>query len=327
MKQNFLKISVAALVTSLALPSTLLAQKYKDKEKNDDKKKVETIVITRKDANDQKITVVIDGDNITINGKPADEFKDGDVIVSRHKGPNNLRTLIAPRGNFTYNWDNFEGSMYHMDENTAMLGVTTEKTENGVVVIDVSDKSGAEKAGLKEGDVITKVDDQKIEDPDDLTKVIRSHKPGDKVTITFIRDKKEQKATAELTKWNGFTFMLNGDVFPTMRTPKTEVLPPNIWSYSIGNRPKLGLSIQDTEDGKGVKVLDVDEESTAEKAGVKKDDIIVAINDKDVNSADEVSRIVRESRDKPSLMLKINRGGKTQNIEVKIPRKLKTADL
>jgi serine protease Do len=46
-----------------------------------------------------------------------------------------------------------------------------------------------------------------------------------------------------------------------------------------------------------------------------------------VNSADEVARIVRENREKPSIMLKIKRDGKTQNIEVKIPRKLKTADL
>jgi len=74
-------------------------------------------------------------------------------------------------------------------------------------------------------------------------------------------------------------------------------------------------------------VIDVDEESNAAKAGLKENDIITAINDKPVNSADEVARMVRESRDKPSIMLKIKRAGKIQNIEVRMPRKLKTADL
>ena len=108
--------------------------------------------------------------------------------------------------------------------------------------------------------------------------------------------------------------------------PKIKIAPGQYYSFS-DSRPKLGLSVQDTEDGKGVKVIDVDDEGNGQKAGVKEDDIITAINDKEVNSADEVARIIRESRDKPSVMLKIKRAGKIQNIEVKMPRKLKTADL
>ena len=89
----------------------------------------------------------------------------------------------------------------------------------------------------------------------------------------------------------------------------------------------MGLSVQDTEDGKGVKIIDVDEESNAAKAGLKSDDIITEVEGKAVNSADEVARIIRESKDKTSVKVKLNRSGKTQNVEVKIPRKLKSADL
>ena len=89
----------------------------------------------------------------------------------------------------------------------------------------------------------------------------------------------------------------------------------------------MGLSVQDTEDGKGVKVLDVDEDSNAAKAGVKKEDVITHVNDEAVNSADEIARKVRASRDKASFQLKVLRNGKAQTIEVKTPRKLKTADL
>jgi len=93
------------------------------------------------------------------------------------------------------------------------------------------------------------------------------------------------------------------------------------------NTPRLGLSIQDTDDGKGVKVLDVDDDTNAAKAGLKEGDIITRINDKDVNSTDEVTRIVKENKTKPSMQFQVLRNGKTQTLEVKTPRKLKSADL
>ena len=94
-------------------------------------------------------------------------------------------------------------NMYHVDENRAMLGVVTEEAEGGVKVTELTDESAAKKAGIKEGDIITKIGDTKIEDPDQLSETVRKHKPGDKVTITVLRDKKEQKITTELGKWKG----------------------------------------------------------------------------------------------------------------------------
>src|SRR5258706_12335787 len=95
-----------------------------------------------------------------------------------------------------------------------MLSVATEKANQGVKIKDITKESASEKAGLKEGDIITKIDDKKIEDPDDLSTAIKNHKPGDKVTVTFLRDKKEQKLTAELGKWKGLSAMtLNGKDF------------------------------------------------------------------------------------------------------------------
>jgi serine protease Do len=226
-----------------------------------------------------------------------------------------------------------------------MLGVTTEKTEGGVEIQDITKESAAEKAGLKENDIITKIDDTKIEDPDDLSAAIKKHKPGDKVTVTYLRNGKEQKTTAELTKWKGvgaFGMTAPGgdykfempDLDFEQIMPKLKAMPrvmtPNgqnwNWNWS-GGSPKLGLSVQDTDNGKGVKVIEVDDESNAEKAGIKEDDIITEVDGKTVNGADEIAKVIRESKDKVSVMIKLERGGKTQNIEVKMPRKLKTADL
>ncbi len=330
MKTMILKLSAVIIITLLIAPVAIHAQDNKDKEKDkSDKKGGEQIIITKKGDSDDKVTVEINGDKVTVNGKPIEDWKDGDITVNRRK----LRD--GGSYNYNFNWDGNDNMYFKQNENTAMLGVVTEKTDEGVKITDVTDESGALKAGLKEDDIITKVDDKKIEDPDDLTKVIRDHKPGDKVTITYLRDKKEQTTTAELTKWKGTGFGALAKI-PNMDwnviTPRIEAMPrirvsPGQY-YAFGdNRPRLGLSVQDTEDGKGVKVIDVDDEGNAQKAGVKEDDIIIAVNDKEVNSADEVAKIVRDNRDKPSVMLKIKRGGKTQNIEVKMPHKLKTADL
>src|SRR5206468_5038748 len=101
---------------------------------------------------------------------------------------------------------------------------------------------------------------------DDLTKIVRGHKPGDKVTITYLRDKKELKTTATLTKWKGGDFSALAkipDMEWNMVSPKIEGMPKFKMSpgqyYAFDNRPRLGLSVQDTEDGKGVKVIDVDD--------------------------------------------------------------------
>jgi serine protease Do len=105
-----------------------------------------------------------------------------------------------------------------------------------------------------------------------------------------------------------------------------EMMPMEAYGYAAG-RPKLGLSIQDTEDGVGVKVLDIDDESAAAKAGIKEGDIILGVDDTDVKGTEDVMRATRASREKTSYKFKVKRGSTTQTIEVKIPRKLKTADL
>jgi serine protease Do len=249
--------------------------------------------------------------------------------------------LYAPKGSWSFNdgqfnFDNDNFNLFNGDSDHAMLGVTTEKAEGGVEVQSVTKESGAAKAGLKEGDVIVKIDDKKIEDPDDLSKTIRAHKAGDKVTVTYLRDKKEEKATAELSKWKGAnSWGVNpGKDFKMDmgNMPRIYTMPPRnrafgeTWNWS-GGSPKLGLSVQDTDDGKGVKVIEVDDESNSAKAGVKEDDIITEVDGKAVNSTDTIAKIIKESKDKTSVMLKIQRSGKTQNIEVKMPHRLKSADL
>jgi serine protease Do len=344
---NNLQKSVTAIaLVAVLLPVAARAQKDKTKEK-DKKEGVEQIIITRDNDKTDKLVIEVTGDKVTINGKPADEYKDGDVTVNRNKYKEMSGLQYAPRARaYSKGGTRSLGSddnvfMWDEDDNRAMLGVVTENEDNGAMIKEVTKESGAEKAGLKEGDIIKKIDDVKIEDADDVTKTIRTHKPGDKVTVTIMRDKKEQKITAELSKWKGMRIQRDGfgDAhnfnfnMPEFKMEDLQSLPRiqgdnygRVWDAYNGH-PKLGISVQDTEDGKGVKVIDVDDESNAQKAGIKEEDVITSINDTEVNSADEVAKIVRDNKEKISIKVKLNRDGKSQTIDVKMPRKLKTAEL
>jgi serine protease Do len=331
MKQRFLtKLMVAALLIC-AVPATLLAQddnKIKDKEKSKPKK--QQIIITRTGDETGKTVIEIDGDKVKINGKDAADLKDVNVRVNNLRGAGAFS--VGPN-DFAFNFDMDHPTLFKIDSNRAMLGVVTDGNDKGAEIQSVTKESAAEKAGLKRGDIITKIDNRKIEATDDVTDAVRSHKPGDKISITYLRDDKEQKTTAELGRWKGMNMA-------TMVAPKVltdqmwrenmngrnfERVFPNIQGgvYTAG-RARLGMQVQDTDEGKGVKVIDVDDEGSADKAGIKEGDIITQVDGQAVNSADEIAKLMREKREQPFVKLQINRNGKTEtvNVRMKEPKKV-----
>ena len=82
----------------------------------------------------------------------------------------------------------------------AQLGVGIQPTTdgNGVTVANVNSGSAAAKAGLRTGDIITKVDGTAIDTPDTLGAAIAAHQPGDHVTVTYTRDGTSHTADAIL---------------------------------------------------------------------------------------------------------------------------------
>jgi len=82
-------------------------------------------------------------------------------------------------------------------------------------------------------------------------------------------------------------------------------MPQGVWPKEFhefyGNSLKFGIRAQDAEDGKGVKVLDVDDESTAAKAGIKEGDVITRFDGKDLNSVTALTEAARAAKDKISV--------------------------
>lgn len=343
MKQLLLKRVAIAAIALCAVPGTIMAQDEKEKKKVKDKKEHQQIIITRSGDKDEKTVIEIDGNKVKVNGKDVADLKDVQVHVNSWKGPGAF-SVRTPGQNFTMAFDDFGHgrSLFAVDSNRAMLGVTTESDDKGAQIRSITKESGAEKAGLKRGDVITKIDNRNIDGADDVTDAIRAHKPGDKVAITYLRDGKEQKTTAQLGRWKGIDVaamtaprVLGDNMWRESMNQRMESLndhnfprmPGNVFATTVAGRPRLGILVSDTDDGKGVKVLEVDDEGTAHKAGMKEDDIITHMDDKAVNSADEVSKLMKEKKDQPTVRFQVTRDGKSQNIDVKVPKKLKTVDL
>lgn len=338
MKQVFMKRLLIAGIALLTIPAFTLAQKEKDKEEKEskDKKNVQTIVITRSGDKDEKVVVEVEGDKVKVNGKDVKDLKDVNVNVSTSTWGGKGAYVFNGQG-FDHMWNDHDGafSLFSEDANRAMLGVTTEGDDRGAEVLSVTKESAAEKAGLKKGDIITMIDSKKIESSDDVTEAIRAQKPGTKVSITYLRDGKQNKATAELGKWKGLEINRITGRIENLDIPWKQNFEPvkpltfdfnGTYGYAFG-RPRLGLSVQDTDDGVGVKVLEVDEESNAAKAGLQKDDVILSIDETEVKGTDDVIKATKASKEKTSYKFRISRAGKTQTLDVKVPRRLKTADL
>src|SRR6185369_2710824 len=135
MKQNWIKLATFAFAFALLAPVTSIAQddqKAKEKETKDkeikERKNTEQIIITRNGDKDQKVTIEINGDKVTVNGKPLDEYKNDENGVSIRR--NKMRSI--ERTPYGGNWDllgngNNNLTYFGGGENHAMLGVVTEK--------------------------------------------------------------------------------------------------------------------------------------------------------------------------------------------------------
>jgi serine protease Do len=301
------------------------------------------IIIRQKGDKDAKLTLEIKNGDFFLNGKPLEKFDDQNIIVEKRKLDENEWPVIAySHSPFRDNrieeiqlrnlaidrQRNLQKSI-EMRMNSAFLGVSSRKAEKGgATVLEVTKGSPAEKAGIKKGDIITKVNESKIDSPESLYEIVHGFKPGDKVKILFNRDGKPQSVYATLDKSEQMNKDLNYNYNYKFKMPPM----PDMGDIQFdGNweprQPKLGIKAQDAEDGKGVNVLEVEDSSAAWKAGLKKGDIILQFDGSEVNSTNELVDQFQDARKKSSIKVRIQRAGVPQDIEIKIPRKLKTAEL
>ena len=159
---------------------------------------------------------------------------------------------------------------------------TNLKTGSGVYITGLPDNSGAQDAGMKVGDIITKIDGANITDFADLSIAIGSKRPGDKVQVTYSRNGKETTSTVTLKDQKGGT---------STRTKAdlsvTEKIGAEFQSLDERTKAYYGLS-------SGIVAKNVIEGSEMAKAGIVDNYIITDINGKPVNSQKDVESILNK---------------------------------
>jgi serine protease Do len=158
----------------------------------------------------------------------------------------------------------------------------------GITVSTVVAGSPADQSGLKVGDTITAVDGQKVTKGTELVSDIASRKPGSKVTLTFIRNGKQQEASVVIAdRAKLFASRLGEDQEDNDdSTPKQSRFGVTVRKLTPEMADRLDMPA-----GKGVIVQDVKPNSFAEDIGLGRGDVILEVNKQPVNSEQELESI------------------------------------
>lgn len=192
----------------------------------------------------------------------------------------------------------------------AFLGVAVGPNEGdkaGAMIHDVTADSPAAKAGLKKGDVILKLDDKDVKAADAVVEMVRHHKAGDKVKVQVMRDGKEQ--TIEVTLGEKLVAAQPMPVLPSPNRPAFL----GVWTHALTAELKKQLGV---EVEKGAVVTDVMPNSPAEKAGLKKDDVITTVNGQAIANPEELRTTVQKLETGKDATLSVLRGKETREFKV-----------
>lgn len=193
--------------------------------------------------------------------------------------------------------------------------------ERGVVISSIVPDSPAAKAGLKENDVVTEINGQRIEGVAQFRRIIRETPAGRTAQITVWREGRAQTLSVTLGKAEDrrhslrmFTPAPGTPGTFAFRMPEIPAIPSMEWDgrrLLMGGQPRLGIDAEDLNgqlgtffgapDGEGILVREVNPGTPAEKAGVKAGDVITSVNGERVRTIGDLREKLaakREAKDK-----------------------------
>ncbi len=237
------------------------------------------------------------------------------------------------------------------DEGASWLGVESQEissekakelklpAERGVLLERIVPDSPAAKAGLKDSDVITEINGQRVEGAAQFRRMIHEIPAGRTVQLTVWRDGHAQSISVTLGKseergnmWfktapRAFSIQL-----PKIEIPEVAPMPEMDWEgYGMlpGARSRLGIDAEDLSgqfgayfgapDGEGVLVREVNPGSQAEKAGVKSGDVITSLNGERVRSLGDLREKLAGKHEEKTVKLGVLRNKNEMAITVELP--------
>ena len=181
------------------------------------------------------------------------------------------------------------------------------KDKNGAVVMDVTENSPAGKAGFKRMDIIRSFNDKQMKTTEDVQKYIFSKKVGEEIKAQVLRNGKPIELKIKLEQMPE-TFGLAAS---EIRENPVKI------TKSLAITDKLGLKVQKLtaelakslglKNTEGLVIAGVKEDSNADKAGLKKGDIITQVNGSDISNEADLEKALKEGENKKSSVFLIER--------------------
>jgi S1-C subfamily serine protease len=241
-------------------------------------------------------------------------------------------------------------AVFDGEEGPSWLGVETQEVtadkakelklpaERGVVIGRVTENSPAAKAGLKEKDVITEVNGQRVEGAAQFRRIVHEIPAGRTAQLTVWRDGRAQSLTVTLGQaeeghraWmkaapGAFTFRMPEVEMPDM--PAIAGLGDD-FALLPGGQPRLGIDAEDigeqlgsffgAPDGEGILVRSVNSGSPAEKAGLKAGDVITSFNGERVRTLGDLRHKLSTKTDDKPAKLGVFRNHSEVSLSVELP--------
>jgi len=190
-------------------------------------------------------------------------------------------------------------------------------SRDGALVDEVYPGTAAETAGLKVDDLILEFGGKKVLDDSDLTELIRSQHPGDKVAIVVFRGKERKTLNATLS---------SPDEFEDKEQPSWARVIEHLFGEE-GDRPKLGINIMELNsqlatyfgvaEGEGVLITRVATNSAAERGGLLAGDVVTRVEGRRVSAAGDIGSGLRE-KSGATVTVEIVRKGNRKEMKVEL---------
>ncbi len=152
-------------------------------------------------------------------------------------------------------------------------------TMEGIYVAKVTEGGAAEEAGIKEGDVIVEANGQKVTKMAELQEAIAQKRPGEKITLSYLHNKKKHTATVTLKNEQGSTKVI--------KNMDLDVLDANFREVTEAQKQQLNINY-------GLEVMKVNNGKLKE-VGIGKGFIIQRVNDQSIKTIEDLQKVVKEA--------------------------------
>jgi S1-C subfamily serine protease len=210
-------------------------------------------------------------------------------------------------------WGQVSADQPARSQQRVFLGVAVEPSAEdtkhaGVAIRSVLPDSPAAKAGIKEGDVISKVAGAEVKDFDSLLAVLRKHRPGEQLSFHVMRDGQEKDLNVTLGQ------------LPTRRAGEEGLNERGGAFLGVQTQPLTAQTKErlNVTAAKGVVIMEVLPDTPAAKAGLKRDDVIVSLAGKTITNPQELRDAVHAAGVGKDVSVTVLRGQEKKDIHVRL---------